>query len=965
MNSQQWVDRIRYFAYNPVGIMDQSLALVEECLDGVADIGEASNPFVLSIEAGAVAAAAAMQENAINTRKLYRIMAENSEDLYLHMSDKDYIGRFATPARATIRLFLGLEEIVTLAIPTASPLIRKVTIPRHTEITVNDIPFTMVYPIDIRVMNHGGLQIVYDTSSTSPFENVESNQLKWEKIKFDGIDFIAIDLPISQFKITSFNGKGNLAQNFVKRWPITDQFYAARAYFKRNDGTWHEMITTHTDQVFDPLKPTAILKYLGPYIEMSVPQIYVTASLTSGDYRLDVYTTKGPISIDLAEFSQSDYSMNFIDLEKSDNGLYTSIMNRVSMQFLLSDDKVEGGSDAMEFEELRERVIHGAQTQDIPISNVSMMDRLQRRGYGVVTDVDNVTNREILATRELPRPEDRFISSGAAVTIKLLSTTLDQLAALQTVSDNGKRVTILPETVYRLRDGILSIEPKTFVDSILADGLDARARRLNERQYLYTPFYYVLDTNQDWFDSRAYHLDDPVIHSKSFIEENASTGMQVSASAYEISKTANGYLLRIICSSSDEWKNMPDADVHCQLSFIPFGQVDRAVMNGVQVGILDDERIFEFNITTKHDIDEEDRIVLTSFSMYTFEKFPFLCPLNEKFDIIFAVSNYSNIGLTPSIIDNDLGMPILPVDAIGVIQERMNIELGVALKGLWRASRTVLTEEQYERYTSDVPMVYENTVFEMDPLTNTIKLKLELDGSVTYTVLHAKGAPILDGLGNPLMKHKAGEIKYDLNNKPILVNSRKLARHVDLLLVDGVFWFADETRSYEYRTSVPRTIVGWLKNDIADISRYLLEQTNLYYYPKSSFGHVPVTIKESQRSNIDSAQSFTVNYYLTPEQYRDNQLRVSLMRIAIDSISTELEKSSVTMNNIISRITSEANSNIVAVEVTGLGGLRNLASVQMVDDAARLTIKKIAVAFADGTLGVTDAVAVNFIQHTE
>jgi len=965
MNSKQWVDRIRYYAYNPVGVMDQSLALVEECLDGVADIGEASNPFVLSIEAGAVAAAAMMQENAINTRKLYRTMAESSEDLYLHMSDKDYIGRFATPARATIKLFLGLEEIVSLAITTSSPLIRKVTIPRHTEIKVNDIPFTMVYPIDIRVMDHGGLQIVYDTTSISPFENVESNQLKWEKLKFDGIEFIGIDIPLSQFKITSFNGKGNQAQNFVKRWPITDQFYAARAYFKRNDGTWHEMITTHTDQVFDPLKPTAILKYLGPFIEMSVPQIYVTAALTSGDYRLDVYTTKGPIDIDLSEFDQTDYSMNFVDLEKSDNGLYTSIMNRVSMMFLLSEDKVVGGSDALSFEELRERVIQGAQTQDIPISNVSMVDKLQRRGYGVVTDVDNVTNREILATRELPRPEDRFISSGAAVTIKLLSTTINDLALLPTVSDNGKRITILPETVYRLNSGVLSIEAKTVVDSILADNLDSRARRLNERQYLYTPFYYVLDTNHDWFDSRAYHLDDPTIHSKAFIEENASTGMQVSVSSYEITKTGTGYLLRIICSSSDEWKAMPDSDVHCQLSFIPFGQVDRAVMNGVQVAVIDNERVFEFNITTKHDIDEEDRIVLTSFSMYTTEKFPFLCPLTEKFDIIFAVSSYSYIGLTPSIIDNDLGMPILPVDAIGVIQERMNIELGIALKGLWRASRTVLTEEQYERYTADVPLIYENTVFEMDSLTNTIKLKLESDGSVTYKVLHAKGDPVLDGLGNPLMKFKAGEIKYDLNNKPILINSRKLARHVDLLLVDGVFWFTDETRSYEYRLSIPRTIVGWLKNDIADISRYLLEQTNLFYYPKSSFGHVPVIIKENQRSNIDSAQSFIVNYYLTPEQYRDNQLRLTLIRTAIDVISIELEKSSVTMNNIISKITAQVDGNMVAVEVSGLGGSRNLASVQMVDDAARLTIKKIAVAFADGTLGVQDAVAVNFIQHTE
>jgi len=966
-NSKQWVERMHQYAYNPTAVMSASLDFVEECLNGSAEVAEPSNPFVQSIEAGALTAAAAMQENLINLRKLYRSLAVTPEDLYLHMSDVDYLDRFATPARAKMQLHLAKEEIIASALPTPINQVRKLTIARHTRFDVNGIPFTMLYPIDIKVMHHGGIQIVYDNSSPSPIKTLTTNQVDWVTGHYNDIEFIRIDIPVEQFQITSFKGTGNLTQNFVKRWKYQDQFYYARAYQKLISGDWVELRTTHTDQVFDPLTPTAVLKLIGDEIQMTVPQVYVSSGQVTGDYRLDVYTTKGPINMDLFNYDSGDFMATYEDLEKQDNGYYIAPMNQFQTYYILSDQAVEGGSNALSFEDLRRRTMMGVQVQDIPITNVSISERLVRRGYDLVTNVDNITNREFLATRALPIPSALFLSTGASATVKTLTASMEELTKYTTVADNGLRLTIKPETLYLLNNGILSIAPQSVVNSINALPLDLKARHVNERQYLYTPFHYVLDSTKNWFETRSYYLDEPKIITKRFVDNNATTGLVVGIQTYAIDRTPTGYRLRILLRSSQEWKDLPDTDVHCQLAFVPDGQVDRAYLNGTLVGTSAEERIYQFDVDTNYDIDDKHNIVLTPFEMYTEGKMPHKCPIQHRFDVFFAVSNYSIFLLTqPSTIDPAMGQQLLPTDSVGVSWETLDVELGRSLPGLWSSARTVISEEQFERYQADVLAVYEDTVFERDPVTGAIKLKLDpVTNTISYVVEHAKGDPILDGQGQQVVRYAKGDIKLDGAGQPILVEPRKLKRHIDFVLIDGVHYFTDEPTALAYRDSIPKTILGWLENDIDDISRYLLEQTRLFLYPKSSVGNVEVIVKENQRTFINAAQSFKVIYYLTPDHYRNASLREGLQMAAISTIAEELTKPTVTMNNIVSKLTASVDQDIIAVDVTGLGADKKLVSVNLVDDSARLTIKKIAVPYADGTIGVQDDVAVTFIQHVE
>ena len=86
------------YKYNPGKIIDVTLDRLSDMLNGTVDIVDPSNPFTYLLETSCLNTAFAIQEYALLTRKLYPRLANNEQDLYLHMSDFDYLGRFSEPS---------------------------------------------------------------------------------------------------------------------------------------------------------------------------------------------------------------------------------------------------------------------------------------------------------------------------------------------------------------------------------------------------------------------------------------------------------------------------------------------------------------------------------------------------------------------------------------------------------------------------------------------------------------------------------------------------------------------------------------------------------------------------------------------------------------------------------------------------------------------------------------------------
>lgn len=179
--------KLGLYRFDPGNIQRTALDALEEAYDGEYDLTDPTNPFIFLLEASAVQAAAAGVQNDIALRKLYPTLAENEEDLYRHMADEDYIGRFALPSTATFSLLFSKEELIAQAVSTGSTGVRLITIPRNTVFVVSETYFGIHYPINIRVLENDAIQVLYDTSLESPLETLTTNVVDSSIVSIGGL----------------------------------------------------------------------------------------------------------------------------------------------------------------------------------------------------------------------------------------------------------------------------------------------------------------------------------------------------------------------------------------------------------------------------------------------------------------------------------------------------------------------------------------------------------------------------------------------------------------------------------------------------------------------------------------------------------------------------------------------------------------------------------------------------------
>lgn len=105
------LDQIDAVRNDPTRIQQVVLNTVDAFRTGELEIPHPGNPFALLLEMAASVAAATSIRDTLALRAMYPILAQTQEDLYRHMADVDYLGRFATPSELYVRLMLSLIHI--------------------------------------------------------------------------------------------------------------------------------------------------------------------------------------------------------------------------------------------------------------------------------------------------------------------------------------------------------------------------------------------------------------------------------------------------------------------------------------------------------------------------------------------------------------------------------------------------------------------------------------------------------------------------------------------------------------------------------------------------------------------------------------------------------------------------------------------------------------------------------------
>lgn len=969
MTTQDLMKAMDSARFDPAGKARSVMDAVDANVDGLYRFVDPSSPFMLMWEMAGACGAHTLNGIDTMTRKRYVRLALTAEDIYLHMSDRDFLDIFAIPPIAPMTFLLSQSEIIKYAVEVTPGGMRKITMPKNSSFICNGYTFTMEYPVEFRIQPTGGMSVVYGSPINGVLHEATGNLLNWDIITVDDVPMIRVEMNVFQMTITSQVFQTNSAQVFNTRLSFTDSFHYCRAYNRvtvNGVSTWKEIKTTHTDQTFDPYDPTILLKVYSGVLDVRLPLIYLTSGQVVGEIRLDVYTTKATDDVLFDSYSSGSWSEDWLDLDDEDAGKYTANWAKLSTYSVYSDGYTSGSRAALTLEELRDRVMNSnVGVINLPITTVNLQSVLSDSGYQSVTDVDVVTKRILNATRTLPVPLDKYTVTPISAAIEDLVVRLSDLNGLAGVDHNGERVTLHPEVLFKDVDGGLTIVSTSEINELHQLKPEAMARAISSAGYRFSPFHYVLDATNGSFAVRCYYLDAPEITARQFILENPSLQLELAtASTITIARVSNGYNIHLKTSSGTSYKGLDDSQIQVQLAYIPPGESTRAYLNGTLLMTDTDgdkERVWEFLLETNYDIDSTDALTLKNFSMFSDGVLDHPISLTTNFDIIYTVSGYSITDMKESDIDAVKNRSLLPYDAIGILQERIAVKLGNPLTYLWTGSRTISTAADYQTYPANVMLTYEADEYEQDA-DGGIKVEL-VDGKLVSTIINRKGDPVLDQAGVQKVKFYAGDFVRDAAGNKILVNARALARQIDMTLFDGRYYFANDQSSIDYMTQICTKMQQWATDDMTTRNKQALEKTTMYFRPLATTGSLSAIVEGGANVTIDAEQALKVVVYMTETGWKNDDLKNNIRTSIIQFIANEFQGATTSLMDVIDDIKNSVGSDVLGLRITGLGGDKNYPLVTMADDSGRMALKKKLTSLPDGTFTVEEDIDISFVQH--
>ena len=990
------IKELTLFKNNPGNVIEYAYGLLNELTEDRVNVPDPTTPFSYVMEMSAMTASTLHQAHETNYRNQYPKLATTYENLYNHMFDQHYIGRFATPGRCRFDIYFKRNELMANLVDTGENKVKRLVLPRGSYITVQDYVFTLLYDIKIEQLAHGGIHVLYDVKREDPLQTLTSNIVPWDYVVIENEEFLRIRPTLLNVKISTYNDSLMQMTGYTAKYPIEGKYCHFRGYMQKlSSKDIKELTTTHSDIVYDSRVPTVRLKYLENNLVVTVPSIYYNKGLVNGQAYWEIYTTAGKIDEPLNEYSSDSFGANWGTLENTTEDLkYVEPIKFISSPIIQASSMFTGGTDGETFEDTRDRVINFANYDKTPITANQLSTTLKLNGYNVIKSKDMITSRTYLATKPLPVNKKDTFTTGASCAMETLLYSVNDLVSFpEYVRDNGRRITITPESLFKVNNGVVRLVPKAEIPTVAKLGMDTFINEVNKLTYMYTPFHYVLDPTGNTFDLRAYYFNKPEITSQMFVANNETSGYSVSTLDYKIypfkeeknGEMKEGFKLRLRTAGTEAYKKVDEDHLFCQFIIKPHREKDYACINGKYIGAMDvgddpDQGDFnhfwEFELKTDWDVTDENMLILKDMLMYDTKGRKYEVPLQGEFYIVHGIKDIVNTDHNPDIVDKFINHQNMDTEVVyGITLEKFEYHLGDHLKNLWSNGLPVQSAYQYERYDEDIPRVYTHDVYDISSDGGFVLNEDQL------VVTHRAGDPVMEPdidpvtgmqktnangekLFKPVYFARRGDVKVDKRGNPIVARTRELNYMIDIFMVDGIYYFSTDEVDIDYRALVSEVVRDNVMNDLNEISKRLLENTRLYYYPQRTMSRSTVIIDEGKEIEIPMRASFKVTYYMPDETYNDLQLRDVIINKTKEIINENLKEPEVSISDLTRQLQIMGGKDIISLHLENFKeeGVEFTVYTNK-DPDTRRSVKRIVQARPDGSVKVVEDIQIIFLKH--
>lgn len=967
---EDYLDQLVALRDNPVGVQEIVYTTMEAMSNGKYQMHDASNPLAFMIETACATATAGMMRNDKMHQRQNPHLARTDQDLYYNLTDMDMSYSFAEPARVNMPLLLNYKELKIKAVRVDKHL-SVLRLPKDTDVTVGGLVFTMMYPIDIRLYDHGGIQVVSDLSDPDPKCLFETNRIEWRTLDMPGEfedrvfpeKMLYLEVPLRQVANVVYHEQVTESGGFSKEYTYPNHLADVAVYHKdTKSGKWLP-IKVSFDQSYSIDELVVVAKRLNSSVHLSIPKIFFKRKMVPRGIRVDILNTKGKVDASLEKYHPGAYAVAWKSHDRSVDPRIDAVRELASISFF-NDRPIRGGTDGPTFNELKRRILEGTvAARQTPIVEAGIRRNLHDMGYRIRPIEDGVANRMYIASRSLlERPGDPLrLPMGSLIETFLGS--VSRLPVSSSIMDHGKVLVFKEGLFFKMTDGILSIMDDISRAHLFTGTVEEVVTKIRAIDFYALPYHYVLDTSAAT-SLTAYHLSAPRLIGKEYVSENPSTGLELRCFDIGISHREDHYVVVVRTIANKAVVEINTESLHAQLSFIPKDEETRVYLTGDIIGRDDnDAPIFEFIMPSGFKVDSGDKIHLSGFERWGDSRDTWQHGLTQEYDLLFMVSGASVEGSTMSEIDMIKGDAFLPGGSRGIIHEKMTVQWGRKLNNLWTRCRSTSTKEIYEHHVNDVPAVYTDDVLIKDPATGLPKWSI-IDGVVKHEgFVHKKGDLVYDDQGEVVLLHRAGDPVIE-HGKRVKKHSRNIAYQMDLLLVPGEWYVVTDKDDIAYRRDAIGRLADWCVRDIEAIKSRLIENTDMKLRPMRTVGKTLAVGGAGAKYVVQRDQSLKVHLEVSPMIYRNPTFRDNIQKTVLGVLHTALKMddldrtySRLDIKSITEALQNELGEGVEEVRITGLGGSLNVDSLSLYENDEALSIRRVASIAGSGDITMSEDIS--------
>jgi len=954
---------------HPLNAQAYALSILEERIGGTLRVSDVNSPFCHLLEFGASINNLAVSKSEDAFRSLYTRRAQTMDDLYKHMTDYDYLNLFSSPATATIDLILNKDQIMKNA-ASENDLYYRVDIPRGTIFTLGKFTFGIHYPIIVRITKATGTVITtYDTSVDNPLFALSGNMVESSTSEaygvanteetYSGINIVTLRIPIYQFARSVWTEDLISPIGFGKGYKYNNRFYAVRI-FTTVDGKKIELAQSLSPTMYDPTTATAKITVDedANKFRIDIPQIYFTNKKVGAKLQIELYTTIGALDVDLGQLSLTNSMVNF-NLSSSEAGQYSATLKYpVTLGLRLAKSKVVGGSNGFGFDELRDRVVNQNFYQSVPLTPSDVEKFFSDKGFTVAKDYDGITDRVFTCHRALTDSDGSTVAAAMS-SVVVRKDIENEVSTIIRGNDNS--VTVLPSTIYRFNNDNQQSIPLTDSERSVLEAYDKETlvELFNNDTYTRSPFHVRLDMTDQYPTAKTFNLNTPYIDKFLFEKENVTIASTMVAYAFDIQTTENGYVLYFSVSKSAD---IAELDEEYTYIYVHTNTVEGLApgQRATFVNKVNNYWVYAVNLTSDYKIDDNDRLNLTSLSANGFTDH--FVKLDCDFHITYMLNRYT---LPDTALQGGYDVIAqIPDDILaeyyGLIRQKVSVHFGHSLNDiLYNTINISYTTETYKRYEIDEPLVYTEDVYARD--TNGVPIIDMVDGAPALRIVHQQGEEAVDESGNPLYKHRAGELMYDNYGVPIKTQSRDLVYEVDIMQFDAKVFLSEHPDQKAFVSTLLETLESYF-GTVREVGKQVLERTSLYFKPVRSIGLTKYGIGDGLTYRDNLSLSFRAKYYTKPYVLQSTTLQETIRKATIAKIEEAIRSKVISCNDIFRNIKDQLSDYIYQIDVLGINGDVTLQSLVVLDTDTQPSLAKQLLVSKDNTLYLDHMVDIEFVS---